>query len=735
MAEIKDFFKTSVKIGKTRGVYTGDAFTGLLFPIPEGFGEFVTTDKKVTLKGQFKNGSFVNGKAETEFVTCWGSFDNFTWLGGGDARLEFKNQNGSFIEGKIDPETKNFLITNMQVADEVYGDSFVVMHKIDPKTQKSRLVGKQIFKNNSEISGFFECDGINRNILSQNGKLPQLTCVEGDCHLVIQDFAQQKVEISGKYKRNLDTNSTKITGIYSLNNSSEKISLVCDGVFDFTRKAEHSANTKISEMFGAMDVRPNISCVVGLNMRTGGKIKLNTESGSFSGTKIASKDGSGAPNYSGEMHVKNHSIALNGVFDKNLVFQNGEFEAKSDKESVKFVFDGAKITRLPNSTIKYANIVHGTYAKKDFYADGVFDAGVNVTYNKFGVIESASLTQSPEHISGEVRHQTADGSYFVGELLSNDQRLEGYKLPAIAKNMAIKKIYSGNFYKTDEKDGYIFNQKGIFSEGYHHEFGKTYMINALGTGKVFAGDYDSAKGYKGTLTDTQNGDFADGVFDTKLNFRSGKFRRTYDNRSIFEGETADCEFGKGTLYRPGDFVKTGEFEFDHCMDPTFLRGDIIVGFEDGKESFCEGKYDCDGLKLLNLDGQPLFDNAKYLLMFKNDECPNGETVVDSDLTDAYTKFLQIVANRNAVEGAEISSAPDKKTAVTKPIELKKEQKKEAGETPKDKKTTARYVDAVEVAGDIINSNATGGSSFDVSLAQQMMSRLINPNKEASQNKE
>ncbi len=303
MAEIKEFTKAPIKINKVKGYYTGDAMTGLISPVPEGFGEFTTLDKKIVLKGQFKNGSFVNGKAETKFVTCRGSFDNFVWLGGNKARLDFNNSKKSFVEGSVNPKTKEFEISKMVIVDKVFGDKYEVGH-INSGDGKLVLFGHQYLKNNSVIYGDFVCGGINRDLLTQTDELPKLACVNGKCKLTIQNDKEQKAVISGNYARDKKSGQVTISGVYSLENEPEFLTLESEGVFDFVRKEKEFAKDNISEQFGILRVKNELGSHFDLVLRAGGKVKFKTLGGIFEGVKSEPQieEGQVVQNY-GKRHV------------------------------------------------------------------------------------------------------------------------------------------------------------------------------------------------------------------------------------------------------------------------------------------------------------------------------------------------------------------------------------------------------------------------------------------------
>lgn len=738
MAEIREFTKAPIKINKVKGYYTGDALTGLISPVPEGFGEFTTADNKITLKGQFKNGSFVNGKAETKFVTCWGSFDNFVWLGGNKARLDFNNSQKSFIEGSVNPKTKEFEISKMVIVDKVFGDKYEVGH-IRSGDVDLVLFGNQDFTNNSNIYGDFVCDGINRDLLTQNGELPKLTCVKGKCKLKIQDSKEQKAVISGNYARDEKSWQVTIDGVYSLENESEFLTLESEGIFDFVRKEKEFADDNISEQFGALRVKNELGSHIDLVLRAGGKIKFKTLGGIFEGVKSEPQieQGQTVQTYVGKMSKHSNTFTANGTFDSDLTFQKGVINLKTGAETCKFWLDDMKVDKSQNGVMNYSGTVYGSYKTKDMHLQGAFNSGFVFSVDEYNVIKTAVLDDGLTHISGKVRHHTADGAYFEGKLLSQSQREMSLLAPSFVRDdFSIKKIYHGEYSLLDNLGEYIFDQKGYFSDGYHHEYGSSFMKNALGTGKTFNGKYSRQSGYDGYLKNPKNDDFQKGYFDTNLKFISGEFRQTYSNDAVFEGTSLDLRNASGTLSRKGDFMQKGSFKLDSDLYPELVRGDLLVHFDDDGHTYCEGKFDKDGIKLTNLNGEALFGDSTYLLNFKNENFEGSEVVAGKNLTDIYTRYLAILRAcgsekvKTAVDTPKVAEVCEKTEENTSKQEENTQTSEVAG-----KSGAVHFTDAVEIAGEIVDTTTAGDKPFDKSLAESVMSRLKNPNKESSQDKE
>lgn len=689
MAEIKTFNKTAVRIGKEKGVYTGEAIPGLRGATPEGYGELFFDDKKIMLRGQFKNGSFVNGDAITPTATFHGSFDDFTWLGGSDGVVEYEN--GSFIKGKINPKTKDFEISEMRVIDSVYGDVFEAEH-VQDATGQMRIFGKQELANGSYISGDIVVDKINRNVWEQTEQMPKFRVISGNCHLNIQEDSEQKVEISGKYSHKARSQGAKIEGIFSYKNSAEEVTLTSEGEFSFVRKSTEGATTSISEMFGEMAVENGLGSEFDLTLREGGKLQLTTKNGSFCGKKMKTtiQNGQVGSQYYGTMTKKNRTFSAEGIFDNNLVFQNGEITLNAGAEIFKFMGGAFEITQPQMSTLNYLGAVSGSHQTKTSKFDGDFTVGVAVTLDNSNIVKSAGIFAKPDYARGHI------------------------------------------------------------------------VLDALENGLNFEGDYSKASGYKGRLENSANGDYKEGDFDKKMEFLKGKFRRTYDNNAVFEGSTSNLTTAKGTFGRAGDFKQIGDFEFDDEFNPIFVRGNLAVRFDDEANSYCEGRFDRDGIKISGADGKPLFGDNTYLLSFKNDRLAGCEAVSGKDLIDAYTKFSMIAqsyvvelkpqnverAPKAEEESDKAGEVEDKSAEVeSKKAEVEEKQTEEVAkeEEVKTEEHTALmekeskqksdyYTDIVEIAGEKIDTSTTKSNAVDISLAQSMMSRIINPNKDTSQEK-
>ncbi len=427
----------------------------------------------------------------------------------------------------------------------------------------------------------------------------------------------------------------------------------------------------------------------------------------------------------------------NGTFASDLTFKTGVINLKTGTENCKFWLDEMKIEKSPNKVINYSGTVYGSYKTKDMHLQGTFNAGLVFSVDEYNVIKTAVLDDGLTHISGKVRHHTADGAYFEGKLLSQSQREMSLLAPHFVRDdFSIKKIYYGEYALLDNLGEYIFDQKGYFSDGYHHEYGSSFMKDALGTGRTFNGKYSRQSGYEGYLKNPKNDDFQKGYFDTDLKFSSGSFRQTYSNGAVFEGSSLDLRNASGTLSRKGDFTQTGSFKLDSDLYPELVRGDLLVHFDDDGHTYCEGQFDKDGIKLTNLNGEALFGDSTYLLNFKNENYKGSEVVAGKDLTDIYTRYLTIVRacgsenEKTAVETPKVAEASEK-TEVESPAQEENTQTCEfAG-----KSGAVHFTDAVEIAGEIVDTTTAGDKPFDKTLAESVMSRLKNPNKESSQDKE
>ena len=766
MAEIKSFKNASIKIDKEKGLYTGEAICGIISPTPEGYGTASVANNKITLTGQFKNGNFVNGDAQNITAKYHGSFDNFNWLGGSDGIIEYAN--GDYIKGGINPISKKLEITDMQLIDNSqFHDSLRAKH-IREKDSSIHLRGTQTFQNGSTITGEFEYGGIKTNILSVTHNSPHFYCIHGQCHIIIQDDETQKVEISGTYHRDDSTKQVSIEGTYTLNNKIDGTNLVCSGVFDFDRFTDNDTKPYISEKFGSIKIAPDLGFNINLVLRKGGKITLNTPNGKFSGEKVnlVQDNGQFISTYKGTMTNKNHTLSVSGAFDNELIFQGEEFKIKTESEIVHFSSKSLKISQIGKGTINYSGNAKGSYLNKTENLEGEFSTDLSLELDKYNLIKSAKLNKKPIHICGKIQHHTANGAFFDGELLSMEQRKNAQNLPAFVKNSTFNVIYTGNHYLLNDQKEYIFDKNGVFSENYQHEYGKVYMLNALGTPYTFKGDYDREAGYKGTLTNPLNEDYQSGEFDCNLDFLSGKFRKHYHNLAMFEGETTDLITAKGTLSRDGDFVQKGNFEIDEEMYPTLVSGDIMVYFDDAENTYCEGKYDQNGIKLTNKDDLPLFGDNTYLLNFKNNKYPEGEPIVSKDLTDAYTQFLRIAEFYREAAG-DISNKNDSKLSTNttpkntnqatqttdntiqtaeqivnqytqnnkqKQTQQAKKENKQTEQSNTTSPSTSKFTDIIDIAGKIIDTKDTDTQPFDKTVAQNIMSKLTNPNKEISQEK-
>lgn len=321
----------------------------------------------------------------------------------------------------------------------------------------------------------------------------------------------------------------------------------------------------------------------------------------------------------------------------------------------------------------------------------------------------------------------------------------------------------------------IFDKTGYFGAGYQQFCGTLYAQNALETGWNFNGDFDKIKGYHGKLISPKNADYQEGDFDTKLKFLSGKFRQTYPNLAIFEGETADLETGSGVFEREKYFRHEGDFEFDSELYPTLKKGTVLVHFDDFAHTFCRGEYDDSGF--------PLFDGKKYLCNFKNDLRPDGVPAVGDTITDAYTQFIEFTTSKTATEYcyceadlAEIAESTRKQIferyGLTKTPEILPEIiyldsqepstnetaasdnnsqiSKKANEGPAEQNNTIsaesenaeqpqnsskKYRAAVELAGELIDTDNTRTQDYDIANAQVLMAKVTNPNKPQEQNKD
>lgn len=760
MAEIKSFKNASIKIDKEKGLYTGEAINSLISPTPEGYGTASFANNKITLTGQFKNGSFVNGDAQNVTTKYHGSFDNFNWLGGGDGVIEYAN--GDYCRGSINPISKKLEITDMLLTDNSqFHDSLRAKH-VREKDDTVRLLGTQTLQNGSTITGTFECGGIKTNILSITHTPPQFYCTQGQCHIIIQDDDTQKVEISGNYLRDDLTQQISIDGVYTLNNKIDGTSLICNGVFDFERFVGNDKKTFISEKFGGIRISNDLGYNINLVLRTGGKIKLKTPSGSFVGEKISliQDNVHYVSTYSGTMTNKSQTISSSGTFDSNLTLLDGEIKIKTDSEIINFAFDRLKINHISKGNLNYSGEVRGTYLNRNENLEGLFTTDFNLELDKCNLAKEARLNTKPTQICGKIQHRTESGAFFEGELLSMEQRNKDKNLPQFVRNPAFSEIYTGNYYLLNDQKEYIFNKSGVFSENYQHEYGKTYMQNALGKPYTFTGEYDRETGFRGTLSNPENNDYQSGEFDSELEFVSGKFRKHYHNSAIFEGETSDLQNATGILSRKGDFVQKGKFEIDGEMYPTLISGDVLVYFDDEEKTYCEGKFDLNGIKLSNLDNLPLFGDNTYLLNFKNKRYPQGEPIVSKDLTEAYTQFLLIAKfckeDIETLDSELASTTPtqEKVQQDAKPLQevenstqtaeqiinkytqkVEQTQQNTQESEQQSTETSAKFTDMIDIAGKIIDTRKTDTQPFDMAAAQNLMSKLTNPNKEPSQNKE
>jgi len=734
MVEIRKYGNATIKIGKEKGVYSGEAIAGLISPTPEGFGEAVFANAGVTLKGRFKGGCFVSGEAVTPFAQFHGNFDNFEWLGGSDGEVKFAD--GSFIKGEVNPRTKRFEVSELRVMDAEFGDVFKLFHSKDLYGQ-TRLVGEQKLKNGSKIEGDFAVDKINRDVLVQTEVLPKFACVDGNCDIILQKDEHQTVKISGKYARALGDATAVINGDYALSNTGDGVDLECRGNFEFTRHEDEREAVRFDENFGKIRVRSDLGCAVDLVLRENGRIKLATNGGTFCGYKLVLKNGDGSVVYKGEMSTKNRSTVMTGFFDGGLAMLGGQIELKTKDESATFVFDNVQKKQSATPTDINLHLAQGKYSKKGLCMAGLFDAEVVLENDRANIVKSARLQQVPTHICGEISQSLADGAEFKGELWSEEQRLGARGVPKIVKDLSVKKIYSGTLRKLDKDGARIFEKDGIFSDGYVFERGRICENDALGIGYTFIGDFKRGIGYKGVLQNPENGDYQEGKFDPNMKFLAGKMRQTYPNRAIFEGKTDDMAVARGMLSRTGDFIQVGKFELDDELYPIFVWGDLSVWFADDQHTFCNGKFNRKGIKLSSVSGESLFDGRAYLLNFKNDAHPEGVAVSETDLTDAYGKFLTIA--RYCLDGAKIEETAQTEVEATAEVgdavveEAKTEQKEDASKTGQ--LTQERYVEIVANAGEAVETETAGDKGVDMLLAQSMISRLVNPNKEPEQDKE
>lgn len=742
-----------IRIDNLRGSYSGEIADGLVRDLPDGYGT-ATLDDGFTLKGRFKHGNFVQGTAESSNIFLKGDFDNLTWLGGEDGYIKFSN--GDTLEGGIDPISKELIIRQLTATQEPFGDTVKLYHQ---KTADGKfyLVGELGMRCEGKIFGTFR-------ELSQNTRVPtyfgvpkmNYICTNGECIINFSRSNGLFSQIGGRIRTDLN-NTTTINGEFNFRNESLQTFLTIRGQFGFERDLQQDKQFDFSEKFVTLHFQNSPKFHTTLTLQDApNTIIYETPNGKFVGQKkfIASEnqppqsDNSQSNDaqqvvYVGTMTSRDRCIELNGTFDSTLRFKCGKIRYTKDDEIINLTSEQISIqVKKPQTTCYSSTNSIGEYQNSIIHQKGTMAVEFSLTSDFDNIVKSCSFAYQPILTQGEIQHTLPDGSYFDGKLTSSDPKTHKHN-----------NAYVGEFIKTDNDGNLEFRKMGIFDKNYVLKSGSIHQKNINDSNKDFDGTKD-ASGYNGTLTDPRDGSYESGLFDRELNFLSGKFKKIYDNSAIFEGETTDLITANGILFRNGDFIQKGDFIIDWgCPEnPTFERGKLLVRFDDKEQTFCEGIFDCDGLGLTTKDDKPLFADATYLLNFKNSSHPNGMPLITRDITDAYTQFLMLTRYQDlvnckhpkvadAAKSAEQTSTTSQANTTPQPtvepqlqteITATENNNNTATNSDENKSATAHYDDIVQIAGQTIHTQDASTQPFDQNLASNVMSKLINPNKENSQ---
>lgn len=723
-------------LDKLKGTYSGDALTNILGSIPEGYG--VATFEggpfgDFSLEGRFKEGNFVSGIAKCAGGTYRGEFDNLRWLGGADGRIDFPN--GDYLKGTINPFNKKLVITQLKYTQN-NGEILTAQTQKD-KSGKEFLKGKLTYKNGSVIEGIFEqldpsADPIIPNYSDYFGiKKGYYACTNGKAQIIIKNSDSQKACISGTIQTNKNNNTAKITGAYTFDNFREGISIVATGDFDYSRSFEDYQKDNISEDFSAeLNIEnPANDYATILNLQGGGKIAINTPAGTLHGTKYTERQ-----MYQGTMINKDGSFQANGIFDQKLSLVQGDVIIKNPSESFSVNYFVPKKIKTEQDVIQYTATANGVFVGLNFKKEGSLLATIETELDSIGLVVSAKYI-NPQLISGKIYLKQENGAIFDAELLSLQQKTDLLASDALFNTLSInynEAIYQGSYILKTSDDKKIFDKNGFFDKDLNFILGQLYSTNIRDTDLTFFGTYHQKTGFDGILS-APNGDYQEGRFDNDLQFSTGKVRKTYPNRAIFEGEilqnkrTKTNDLLKGVLERKNEFREEGEFLLNEENYPILSKGKVLVFFDTPDNAYCKAQFDQKGFEL--------FDGKKYICNFKSDLNPEGVAVAEDNITDAYSKFLEYTKKVVTVNGEYTKEEFDLALALAQHQIIAKYQtqdtplKVEAEQLVQEQthKQTI-YQDAVDIAGEITDVLDTQTKEYDIANAQSIMTKIINPNK-------
>lgn len=723
MAEIKQVSKQKITLNKEKGEYTGEAYASLLGTKPEGYG-VATFENGMTLDGRFKEGNFITGTAKLAGIVYQGDFMDLKWLGGTNGRIDYPNDD--YIMGAINPISKRLEVKHLKSTQD-YDDVVIGAHTVDRFGQKI-FYATQTFTNGSKIEGVFEAkyvpqEGI--NYYNFGISKDRYFCKKGKANIILRNDNNLTASISGEYSSIKDKSFAQINGVYTFTNKNDAISITATGEFTYARKAhEGASHDSVSEDFSGDLANKNALSKYDTNITLldGGKIKIETPASTFSAVK---KITDGTITYQGAMYASDGSFSAEGTFDKNLNILDGKVLIKNGTDAFSAVLSDITAKNNPSST-SYTAQANGTFSQLRDTKEGLFSVSFDVKKDLAKLTEEAYMFTEPTFVSGKMKQYLPTGEVFDGELYSLEQKDAARNgLPQLDKYRA-DPLYFGTYKYTTDSGEVIFSETGFFEQGYRFICGQTYRKNINDSMLDFTGLYNMEKGYEGKLENPFNGDYQDGLFDTQLNFLSGKMRETYANCAIFEGHTADHKIAIGTLERKDHFHHKGHFEFNEDDYPVLTNGDVFVNFDTADHAFCKARYDREGFEL--------FDGKTYICNFKNDLLPDGVAVADYNITDAFTKFLLYTAsqanNHNAVQPQVTLPAADSSTEAQQIVNKYQQEKGQSTEAQAAKNTA--YTDFIESAEGIISSLDAKNKPFDMATSQSIMSKVTNPNKPTQQ---
>lgn len=665
-SEIKDVKNIKFSLEKQKGLYSGQAISGMLSTTPEGYGKAIFKTGE-TLEGRFKNGNFVSGKATTKDGTLFeGEFDNMKLLSG-----TVTYPNGDFLVGKINPKTLKLELEKFRVTQN-FGD--VVEGTSEIKDGAQIFNATQTSIDDSVFTGIFEkCDAndshneFEKEIVKSTAfgvVRPVFECKSAKVNLTIFKNINCLANFVGDFE-----NGT-LKGVYTESRNSFQKTL--NGTFEFSRKSSNEQkNNSVSDDFcNFFELHEQNSPVsYNLNM-TKGDIMVTEGSENFKATKLVQENGDVM--YHGTFSLAKNKQTLTGDFFSDLSIKQAKanFETTSGKIIGTFEQNNSNY-----NFVGELSFFNGDFKKGKFKSELVFEKTENGILRQVlskNIFESGTLkqtTKQPNETQKVFEGKTRD-------LITKD---EGSKFsitskPSIFENQNKKIAYIGKVVGTLGGEQ-VMDKTGLFDasfellEGHIEEhFAQNDDILWVIGDKKF--NEQKEERFIGRTGFEYSENFFQGEFLPDYTFLKGNLEITLPNRATFTGTTNDVEHFKGKLERKNYFWQEGDFVASDEKILEFVKGKTLVYFDRPDDAKCFAHFDKNGYKD--------FGGKTHICIITTKKIrPVVDMFATDSITDAMTQFdrkinnekIAISANHQKVQNL-VSSVNTTKTAEQKSAEIK-----------------------------------------------------------------